>query len=214
MQLALQVVRWVTLGLALRWFCQTVKLYSTIASDVDLVFVCEDNRSVQNNISTIASVIFQEHNIWKESFFCVPRENLKGITNNEVSAITKVKVTELGLVYKDLLPTQPPLDVRIISYTGIRKSELFLLNTQTHTRLFTLCFVFLPFPQEIEDRDSLNSYCMIVSLDLKSYFRGTSLVVQWLRLCASNAGAVGLILGWGSKVPHAACPKNKQTENQ
>ena len=36
----------VTLGLALQWFGQTVKLSSTIASDVDLVFICEDNRSV------------------------------------------------------------------------------------------------------------------------------------------------------------------------
>ena len=39
-------------------------------------------------------------------------------------------------------------------------------------RLFTLRFVFLSFPQEIEDRDSLNSYCAMCSLDLKSYFRG------------------------------------------
>ena len=33
---------------------------------------------------------------------------------------------------------------------------------------------------------------------------GTSLVVQWLRLCASNAGGTGLIPGWGTKIPHAA----------
>ena len=40
---------------------------------------------------------------------------------------------------------------------------------------------------------------------------GTSLVVQWLRLCAPNAGDLGLIPGWGSrsymlqlKIPHAA----------
>ena len=31
----------------------------------------------------------------------------------------------------------------------------------------------------------------------------TSLVVQWLRLCASTAGDVGLIPGWGTKIPHA-----------
>ena len=60
-------------------------------------------------------------------------------------------------------------------------------------RLFTLRFVFLSFPQEIEDRDSLNSYCAMCSLDLKSYFRGTSLVIQWSRLCDSYAGTVGLI---------------------
>ena len=31
---------------------------------------------------------------------------------------------------------------------------------------------------------------------------GISLVVQWLRLCVSNAGGVGLIPGQGTKIPH------------
>ena len=33
--------------------------------------------------------------------------------------------------------------------------------------------------------------------------RGTSLVVQWLRLYASNAGGTGLILDWGTRNSHA-----------
>ena len=33
---------------------------------------------------------------------------------------------------------------------------------------------------------------------------GTSLAVQWLRLCASQAGGVGLIPGQGTEIPHAA----------
>ena len=33
--------------------------------------------------------------------------------------------------------------------------------------------------------------------------QGTSLAVQWLRLCASNAGDMGLIPGRGTKIPHA-----------
>ena len=32
---------------------------------------------------------------------------------------------------------------------------------------------------------------------------GTSMVVQWLRLHTSTAGDMGLIPGWGTKVPHA-----------
>ena len=32
---------------------------------------------------------------------------------------------------------------------------------------------------------------------------GTSLVVQWLRLHASNAGGTGSILGRGNNIPHA-----------
>ena len=31
----------------------------------------------------------------------------------------------------------------------------------------------------------------------------TSLVVQWLRFLASNAGSVDLIPGWGPKIPRA-----------
>ena len=33
---------------------------------------------------------------------------------------------------------------------------------------------------------------------------GTSLAVQWLRLYAPSAGSMGLIPGWGTKIPHAA----------
>ena len=33
---------------------------------------------------------------------------------------------------------------------------------------------------------------------------GTSLAVQWLRLCASNEGSAGSIPGWGTKIPHTA----------
>ena len=32
---------------------------------------------------------------------------------------------------------------------------------------------------------------------------GTSLAVQWLRLCPSNAGGKGSIPGQGTKIPHA-----------
>ena len=32
---------------------------------------------------------------------------------------------------------------------------------------------------------------------------GTSLVVQWLRPQTSTAGGMGLIPGWGTKIPHA-----------
>ena len=33
---------------------------------------------------------------------------------------------------------------------------------------------------------------------------GTSLAVQWLRLCTSSAAGAGSIPGWGTKIPHAA----------
>ena len=42
---------------------------------------------------------------------------------------------------------------------------------------------------------------------------GTSLVVQWLRLCASPIGVAGSIPGQGTKIPHAVQhgPKRKKT---
>ena len=45
---------------------------------------------------------------------------------------------------------------------------------------------------------------------------GTSLKVQWLRLCASNTGVVGSIPGWETKIPYAlqAQPKNKYNYNK
>ena len=36
---------------------------------------------------------------------------------------------------------------------------------------------------------------------------GTSLTIQWLRLCASNTGSTGLIPSLGTKIPHASHPK-------
>ena len=40
-------------------------------------------------------------------------------------------------------------------------------------------------------------------------YTGTSLAVQWLRLCASTAGGAGSIPGEETKIPHVA---NKQTD--
>ena len=43
---------------------------------------------------------------------------------------------------------------------------------------------------------------------------GTSLVVQWLRLCTINAEGLGSIPGWGTKMPHAVWHSQKQTDPQ
>ena len=45
---------------------------------------------------------------------------------------------------------------------------------------------------------------------------GTSLVVQWLGLCALIAKGLGLIPGWGAKVPQAeqCCKKKKNQKNK
>ena len=53
--------------------------------------------------------------------------------------------------------------------------------------------------------------------DRKCEALGTSLVVQWLRLCTFIAGDVGLIPGQGTKIPHAMWSKinnNKLKKNK
>ena len=48
--------------------------------------------------------------------------------------------------------------------------------------------------------------------DRKCKALGTSLVVQWLRLCTFIAGDVGLIPGQGTKIPHAMWSKTNNKE--
>ena len=42
-----------------------------------------------------------------------------------------------------------------------------------------------------------------MGLGLNSNYTGTSLAVQWLRLCVSTAGGVGSTPGRGTKISHA-----------
>ena len=54
--------------------------------------------------------------------------------------------------------------------------------------------------QLLQDRTCTQAYAR---LSQNTCFQGTSLAVQWLRLHASTAGAVGLTPGWGTKIPRA-----------
>ena len=45
--------------------------------------------------------------------------------------------------------------------------------------------------------------------------QGTSLAIQWLRLCTSTAECVSLICGWGTKIPHAMrCSQTEKWTNK
>ena len=48
----------------------------------------------------------------------------------------------------------------------------------------------------------------------KSTHQGTSLVVQWFRLCAPAPAGMGLIPGWGTKTPHDTEQGQKKKKNQ
>ena len=49
------------------------------------------------------------------------------------------------------------------------------------------------------------------NIQIRKRNSGTPLVIQWLRLCISNAGGAGLILGQGTKIPYAEwCSRKKK----
>ena len=49
---------------------------------------------------------------------------------------------------------------------------------------------------------------------LKSGYAGTSLAVQWLRLCASTVAGMGSIPGQGTKIPRAMHVHGQKTNKQ
>ena len=49
-----------------------------------------------------------------------------------------------------------------------------------------------------------NSHFPLDTFFFNYIFLGTFLMVQCLGPCASNAKGVGSMLGWGTKIPHAA----------
>ena len=50
------------------------------------------------------------------------------------------------------------------------------------------------------------------NVSFKQYL-GTSLVVQWIRLCVPNAGGSGLIPAQGTRLPHAATKSSHATKD-
>ena len=42
---------------------------------------------------------------------------------------------------------------------------------------------------------------------------GTSLGVQWLRLCTPNTGDMGSVPGWGIKIPYVVGHKKKEKKH-
>ena len=57
--------------------------------------------------------------------------------------------------------------------------------------------------QKIMEKAPLSEKDVIWNLIFKKQTLGTSLAVQWLRLCTPNAGGMGSIPGQGTKIPHA-----------
>ena len=97
--------------------------------------------------------------------------------------------------------------------------------TRVHASIFlgthTVHSIFLYNFQKLSEPSPHVFYLCIIYLstnptptpNTKNEEGGTSLVVQWLRLCAANAGDVGSIPGRGTKIPHDTWPKDKNNNN-
>ena len=48
----------------------------------------------------------------------------------------------------------------------------------------------------------------------QKYFSGTSLTLQWLRLCASTAAGMSSIPGWETKIPHDVQHNQKKEKKE
>ena len=77
-------------------------------------------------------------------------------------------------------------------------------------------FPYLPFLSPLIPNDKIHTCrCMHTNEGRsKNPGHGTSLVVQWLRLHASNAGGAGSIPDRGAKIPHASRPKNQNIKQK
>ena len=83
-------------------------------------------------------------------------------------------------------------------------------KSQRGLPLVVLIFQWIKLMQGSSRLCSTSSLLSLCAPDFKS-FPVTSLVVQWLRLCTSNAEGMGSVLGWETKIPHAAAlPKGKK----
>ena len=80
--------------------------------------------------------------------------------------------------------------LKFLSNVTIASSFLTLLTCSGNFHFFTPC----PF---------LVTFFPPAHITFKNRRGGTSLMVQWLQLRAPNAGGMGSIPGWGTKIPHA-----------
>ena len=71
-----------------------------------------------------------------------------------------------------------------------------------HKWLLSHCFFSHGLPSEC--------ICLLISSTYQNTSYRTSLVVQWLRFHTSNAGGMGLIPGWGMKIPLASRHSQKK----
>ena len=77
----------------------------------------------------------------------------------------------------------------------------------THLEVLEVRWLELKFPKFLNELTFLQ-VTLSHGTEWKMYEIGASLAVQWVRHHASTTEGMGLIPGWGTKIPHATQPNN------
>ncbi|XP_059950014.1 leydig cell tumor 10 kDa protein homolog isoform X1 [Mesoplodon densirostris] len=137
-----------------------------------------------------------------------PRKGGLVIAPKKARIVQQQKLKKLSVVPRPRIePRAPCSGRRYLNHWIARASVFFDLGTQQPAYLHVSagggkCLMGISSSQHLS------------SVTLQQFTRGTSLAVQWLRLCTSTAGGAGsgLIPGWGTKIPRATGrgPKKKK----
>ena len=110
------------------------------------------------------------------------------------------------------LVSYSPCGRKRVGHDRVTKQQQQTYSCYLLLALDSITFKFWPFfffVQRFETTMGLNIHSSVFG-HCNIFTRGLNLVVLWLRLQTSNAGGMGLITGWGTKIPHVCTTvKNK-----
>ena len=99
-------------------------------------------------------------------------------------------------LHMDSLPSEPSGDTEMNRMRALQTLTVWMIRNMDKNGNFL--WFFFPFYFH------LFTYLESLAFLLNNSASGTSLVVQWLRLCTLTAGDMSSIPGQGTKIPHAA----------
>ena len=88
----------------------------------------------------------------------------------------------------------------------------FMISFHPHSTLWGLAGLFILLSY-LRNLGICEGKCLVHG-HIETVTTGTSLVLQWLKLCASTAGRVGLIPGWVTNSPYALGPQKKKRKKE
>ena len=88
----------------------------------------------------------------------------------------------------------------------------FMISFHPHSTLWGLAELFILL-SHLRNLGICEGKCLVHG-HIETVTTGPSLVVQCLKLCASTAGRVGLIPGWGTNIPYALGPQKERKKEK